>query len=168
MKLGLPTGSPQDNVIRYELEDVEVQAQSGIEKAPVIYSVGTKPCYVIKTKRGYKLSVTSDHKCIVNRDGQDMTVLTSEIVPGDRVYLSKSQVFGSVDRTLSECEFVGRMVGDGYYNDRMSLMGNKDEEEDLENLLKEAGIEWTSKRDKDRNTVEFHIPEIYRVYGFEK
>lgn len=56
----------------------------GLNYVPVNYIMRhkvTKPKYKIKTKSGKEVIVTSDHSCIVFRDGKKLTIKANEINP---------------------------------------------------------------------------------------
>ncbi|MEO7201788.1 MAG: LAGLIDADG family homing endonuclease, partial [Candidatus Tumulicola sp.] len=74
-----------------------------------IFKTGTKPAYRLRTKAGYELNVTADHRIWTENRGD---VPASELRAGDRIGLGSSG-FGS--RTLDEriALGIGVAVGDG-------------------------------------------------------
>jgi len=78
------------------------------------FSTGDKPVYRLRTKAGYELKLTADHKVWTKNRGD---VPAAELRHDDLVVLgqtaSRTKVAGS--RTLDPrlCEFLGLMVGDG-------------------------------------------------------
>ena len=79
------------------------------------FKTGEKPVYRLRTKAGYELKLTADHKVWTTNRGD---VPAAELLQDDIVTLGQGQFVGdrwSGSRTLDSrlCEFLGLMVGDG-------------------------------------------------------
>jgi ribonucleoside-diphosphate reductase alpha chain len=74
-----------------------------------IFPTGTKPVYRMRTKAGYELNLTADHKVWTENRGD---VAASELRAGDRVALGGSG-FGSVALDERIALGIGAAVGDG-------------------------------------------------------
>jgi ribonucleoside-diphosphate reductase alpha chain len=74
-----------------------------------IFPTGTKPVYVLRTRSGYELRVTADHKILTEERGD---VAVKDLIIGERVHLGGAR-FGS--RTLEPelAEAIGLAVGGG-------------------------------------------------------
>ncbi|HEY1429236.1 MAG TPA: LAGLIDADG family homing endonuclease, partial [Candidatus Tumulicola sp.] len=74
-----------------------------------IFPTGTKPVYTLRTRSGYEVRVTADHKILTEERGD---VSAKDLITGERILLSGSG-FGSrsVDADLAEA--IGIAVGDG-------------------------------------------------------
>jgi ribonucleoside-diphosphate reductase alpha chain len=74
-----------------------------------IFSTGTKPVYQLRTKAGYELKLTADHRVWTENRGD---VPASDLRPGDRIALGGSgfgRAFLNADIALG----IGTAVGDG-------------------------------------------------------
>ncbi len=74
-----------------------------------IFSTGTKPVYRLRTKAGYELTLTADHKVWTENRGD---VPACELRAGDRIALGASG-FGSVSLDDRLALGIGAAVGDG-------------------------------------------------------
>jgi ribonucleoside-diphosphate reductase alpha chain len=74
-----------------------------------IFPTGTKSVYTLRTRSGYELRVTADHKILTEERGD---IAVKDLIVGERLMLGTSG-FGS--RTLDEniAEAIGLAVGDG-------------------------------------------------------
>lgn len=138
---GIPTGAPDDNVVRAEI-DMGIQGISGAEHSRLVYSVGTKPCIRINTKSGYHLDITNDHNSLVVRNGEFIKIPAGDIKPGDYVLITKSNLFSRVERTLAQAEFMGYMVGSGAYRKSLVLYAHNDRLDEYRDILNNARINY--------------------------
>ncbi|HVN68833.1 MAG TPA: LAGLIDADG family homing endonuclease [Candidatus Binatia bacterium] len=74
-----------------------------------IFPTGTKPVYRLRTKAGYELDLTADHKVWTENRGD---VPASELQRGDRIALSGSG-FGAVAIDTNLALGIGTAIGDG-------------------------------------------------------
>jgi ribonucleoside-diphosphate reductase alpha chain len=73
------------------------------------FSTGIKPVYQLRTRAGYELKLTGDHKVFTANRGD---VPACELTKDDRVVLSRPSL-GSVNLDEKLAEFIGLLVGDG-------------------------------------------------------
>ncbi|HTW83436.1 MAG TPA: LAGLIDADG family homing endonuclease [Candidatus Sulfotelmatobacter sp.] len=74
-----------------------------------IFPTGTKPVYRLRTRSGFELRLTADHKVLTEERGD---VAAKDLIAGERVMLSGSGFGGrAIDTTLAEA--IGLSVGDG-------------------------------------------------------
>jgi ribonucleoside-diphosphate reductase alpha chain len=74
-----------------------------------IFATGTKPVYKLRTKAGYELELTADHKVWTENRGD---VAASSLKPGDRIVLAGSG-FGSTSLDERIALGIGAAIGDG-------------------------------------------------------
>jgi ribonucleotide reductase alpha subunit len=74
-----------------------------------IFPTGTKPVYTVRTRAGYELRVTADHKILTETRGD---VAVKDLIVGERVTLSGAG-FGSRSLDADLAEAIGLAVGDG-------------------------------------------------------
>ncbi|MEA2719692.1 MAG: ribonucleoside-diphosphate reductase alpha chain, partial [Candidatus Eremiobacteraeota bacterium] len=74
-----------------------------------IFPTGTKPVYTLRTRAGYQLRVTADHKILTEERGD---VAVKDLIVGERVMLGSSG-FGNRSIDLDLAESIGLAVGDG-------------------------------------------------------
>ncbi|MFH1047688.1 MAG: LAGLIDADG family homing endonuclease [Patescibacteria group bacterium] len=73
------------------------------------FQTGTKPVYLLKTKSGFELRLTADHKVLTANRGD---VPACELTKDDVLLLGKTE-FGTASLDDRLGEFLGLMVGDG-------------------------------------------------------
>jgi ribonucleoside-diphosphate reductase alpha chain len=89
-----------------------------------IFKTGTKDVYRIRTKSGYSVRVTGDHKVWTTNRGD---VPASELLPTDSVQL-RGAGFGSVSLSEDAATVLGAVVGDGCVTQgTMVITSGKDE-----------------------------------------
>lgn len=69
---------------------------------------GVKPVYRLKTREGYQLRLTKDHKVFTSEGKKE----TGELKTGDKILLTTGGSFGTIG-TLDEGRVLGWLVGDG-------------------------------------------------------
>ncbi|MBV8582216.1 MAG: vitamin B12-dependent ribonucleotide reductase [Candidatus Eremiobacteraeota bacterium] len=74
-----------------------------------IFPTGTKPVYTLRTRAGYELRVTADHKVLTEERGD---VAVKDLIVGERVMLGGSG-FGNRTIDADLAESIGLAVGDG-------------------------------------------------------
>ncbi|MDB5042850.1 MAG: ribonucleotide-diphosphate reductase subunit alpha, partial [Candidatus Eremiobacteraeota bacterium] len=74
-----------------------------------IFPTGTKPVYTLRTRAGYELRVTADHKILTEERGD---VAVKDLIAGERVMLAGSG-FGSRSLDPDLAVSIGLAVGDG-------------------------------------------------------
>jgi ribonucleoside-diphosphate reductase alpha chain len=74
-----------------------------------VFPTGTKPVYTVRTRGGYQLRVTGDHKVLTESRGD---VAVNDLLVGDSVILGSSG-FGSRSIDLDLAAAIGLAVGDG-------------------------------------------------------
>ncbi len=74
-----------------------------------IFPTGTKPVYTLRTRSGFQLRVTADHKILTEERGD---VAVKDLIIGERLMLGSSG-FGSRSLDPSIAESIGLMMGDG-------------------------------------------------------
>ena len=72
-----------------------------------IFATGTKPVYVLRTRAGYELRVTADHKILAEERGD---VAVKDLIIGERVMLGATR-FGSRTLETEVAEAIGLAVG---------------------------------------------------------
>jgi ribonucleoside-diphosphate reductase alpha chain len=75
-----------------------------------IFPTGTKPVFRLRTKAGFELRLTADHKVLTVDRGD---VAANLLVPGDKVQLNGSG-FGNVELAEDVALGIGVAIGDGY------------------------------------------------------
>jgi ribonucleoside-diphosphate reductase alpha chain len=74
-----------------------------------IFPTGTKPVYTLRTRSGYEVRVTADHKILTEERGD---VAATDLIVGERVMLGTAG-FGSLSLHEDLAESIGLAVGDG-------------------------------------------------------
>ncbi len=74
-----------------------------------IFPTGTKSVYTLRTRSGYQLRVTADHKILTEERGD---VAVRDLIIGERIMLGSSG-FGARTLEPSVAESIGLMIGDG-------------------------------------------------------
>ena len=74
-----------------------------------IFPTGTKSVYTLRTRSGYQLRVTADHKILTEERGD---VAVRDLIIGERIMLG-SAGFGARAIDASLAESIGLMIGDG-------------------------------------------------------
>ena len=73
-----------------------------------IFPTGHKPVFELRTKAGYRVRITADHKVATTRGD----VAVKDLVPGDRIFLN-APGFGRERLSEELAEAIGLAVGDG-------------------------------------------------------
>lgn len=123
-----------------------VYSLNGMKRVKALHVNGIKECVVLKTKSGHTLTATPDHNIQVLRDGAIVWSEIKDVKVTDSIPISSTPVMpsGLNDLTLSECELLGRIVGDGYYNDyHLGVLFNYSEWDYGQELLNRAGVSYT-------------------------
>ncbi len=102
-------------------QEIQVIAGDG-QARPVsqIFQTGHKPVYKLKTRSGYTLKLTADHRVLTANRGD---VPACELVKDDHVILG-GVAFGDEALPLDLAELIGLAVGDGCVNQQGYLMIN--------------------------------------------
>lgn len=152
---------------------VAVQNLDGCALASAKVNKRYKNTLILRTKRGYTIELTPDHE-IESLDVDNSSIVwkqARDIEVGSSLPIKVgSQIFGDYDITLREAEFIGMMVGDGYYNHTLYLCGHIDQKDYIESLLNDIEVSYSVK-DYPRNTVRFSIKNSKQVrekYDFAK
>ena len=74
-----------------------------------IFPTGTKPVLELRTKSGYRVRITADHKVATTRGD----VAVKDLKPDDRIFLN-APGFGRDSLSTEMAEAIGLAVGDGY------------------------------------------------------
>jgi ribonucleoside-diphosphate reductase alpha chain len=74
-----------------------------------IFPTGTKSVYQLRTRSGYNLKLTADHRVATDNRGD---VAAKDLQTTDRIILGKPR-FGNVTLDKSEAELIGLALGDG-------------------------------------------------------
>jgi ribonucleoside-diphosphate reductase alpha chain len=74
-----------------------------------IFPTGTKPVYTLRTRSGYGLRVTADHRVMTEERGD---IAVSDLIIGERIVLGGSG-FGSRSLDPDLAESIGLAIGDG-------------------------------------------------------
>jgi ribonucleoside-diphosphate reductase alpha chain len=74
-----------------------------------IFPTGTKPVFELRTKSGYRVRITADHKVATTRGD----VAVKDLQPDDRIFLN-APGFGRDSLPTELAEAIGLAVGDGY------------------------------------------------------
>ena len=91
------------------------------------FKTGTKTVYRFKTKEGYELRLTADHK-VYTTEGK---VEAQKLEPGDKILLTSGGAFGTKG-TLEEGRVWGWLVGDGSMKkDEATLLFYQEEKREL-------------------------------------
>lgn len=137
----IPTKGGLKSLDKASIQD-EVFTSKGYIQIKNVFSRGTREVYELVTKHGYSLRGTKDHGLEVFNElnGFEWKDI-GEISKGDFLPIYHSfNVFEGTDHTLKECEFLGRLVGDGYYSKVVGILFNKKEYLYGEKLLLDAEI----------------------------
>jgi ribonucleotide reductase alpha subunit/intein/homing endonuclease len=68
-------------------EKIQAQTHKGLRSFTYVFRNGIKPLYEVKTRRGYRVKVTLDHKMGVLRNGETDTVALRDLKEGDELLL---------------------------------------------------------------------------------
>ena len=68
-------------------ETFYAQTHKGLRRITARFRNGVKPLFEVRTKRGYRVQVTEDHKIAVLMDGQVTTMALRYLRPGDEILL---------------------------------------------------------------------------------
>jgi ribonucleoside-diphosphate reductase alpha chain len=74
-----------------------------------IFPTGTKPVYTLRTRSGYELRLTADHRVLTEERGD---IAVKDLIVGERIVLAGSG-FGSRALDADLAESIGLAVGDG-------------------------------------------------------
>jgi ribonucleoside-diphosphate reductase alpha chain len=88
-----------------------VGADGALHPVAPAFPTGTKPVYRLRTRAGYELKLTGDHRVFTTNRGD---VQACELTRDDRVALGRVP-FGSRSLDAGMAEFLGLMVGDGCF-----------------------------------------------------
>jgi ribonucleoside-diphosphate reductase alpha chain len=89
------------------------------------FKTGVKPVYELKTRSGYRLKLTADHKVqTVNRGD----VMACELTKDDLVKLSQAPSFGTKSLDSAFAEYLGCVAGDGSFGDNVAVTLDAQEE----------------------------------------
>lgn len=83
------------------------------------FKTGHKDVYTLKTKSGHSLRLTSDHKVLINRNGQELFVPAIELTRSDHIILNNVRDYCKWGNN-SEVEkakgwLLGMLLGDGHF-----------------------------------------------------
>jgi len=95
-----------------ELVGEQVEIINGFGQRAVttrVWKTGTKPVYELKTKAGYRLRLTADHRVLTANRGD---VAAADLTLEDVVVLERAG-FGSVSLPKAMAELIGAALGDG-------------------------------------------------------
>ncbi|MGC8934052.1 MAG: adenosylcobalamin-dependent ribonucleoside-diphosphate reductase [Thermoproteota archaeon] len=108
-----------------------------------VWHVGRKPGLIVKTKEGYDLTVTHEHKLLTPKGWKE----AKSIVPGDKILISrihpwflKSAYRGSYDLDEEISFALGWLTGDGSFNENYVAWFFSESDKAAEELLRK-GIE---------------------------
>ncbi|MFB6247717.1 MAG: LAGLIDADG family homing endonuclease [Salinibacter sp.] len=87
------------------------QSEEPVKKTTGVFQTGTKQVYRLRTKRGYELRLTADHKVMTERGW----VEAAELTAGDEVHLQNRNGRFGTEGSLSEGRVLGWLVGDGHF-----------------------------------------------------
>lgn len=165
----IPTSKGVKPIERIQPGD-EVYTLTGLKKVKALHVNGIKECVTLKTKSGHTLVATPNHRIQVLRQGEIVWSEIKDIKITDSIPISASDVMSKGQSSLSipECELIGRIVGDGYYNGyHLGVLFNYSEWEYGKALLESAQVEY--KPDFRKSVVEVTIHnsgELKNVWGF--
>ncbi len=94
---------------------VTVDGRFGTEtflSATHVFPTGVKPVYRLRTREGYELRLTKDHRLMTERGW----VEAGDLQPGDRIHILNRKGGFGVGGTLEEGLVLGWLVGDGTVN----------------------------------------------------
>ena len=146
----------------------KVVTQSGdLNEVLRCYELGKKNLLEIELKDGYNLKATECHFVAVLDGMRIKWIQAKDLSVGDHLIVYRGTNFsGSYGLSKRECEFIGRMVGDGCWNTKVSLFSNVDEQENCERLLQDIGLKYQI-RIKELCTVEYILSKsIKKRFGF--
>ena len=155
-------------------ESVFVDTTSGKHSLYHQYNQGIKPYRKFILRSGITISLTDEHPVEQWHLGDTDTsfVRADSLRVGDFLMTKKSHVFGNYPMTTDEAEFLGRMLGDGFYDLCQGSNAKFDYSEHhmyltcpwydvtyCEDLLKRASISYT-KDDSNTLYYRFWISEV--------
>lgn len=81
------------------------------------WATGGKPVFEVKTKRGYSIKATQDHKVLIRQGKKDVWVKVGDLLPGDKFVLNNNQMAIEINgHEFDRGWLLGEIVGDGCYN----------------------------------------------------
>ena len=86
-----------------------VGADNRLHRTAAAFETGVKPVYQLRTRSGYELKLTADHRIMTANRGD---VAASELRKDDRVVLGRPR-FGTQTVDARMAEFIGLLLGDG-------------------------------------------------------
>ena len=89
-----------------------------LHRATRVVETGTKPAYRLRTKSGYEVKLTADHRVWTENRGD---VPAAELTKDDLVRLAQPR-FGEENLETDVAEYVGLMLGDGHVADGMAQL----------------------------------------------
>lgn len=124
----------------------------GLKKVTFSDKTGVKQLYRVQCKGGYSIEGTLNHKVRVLEGNHLIYKPIESLKHGDLIpFMIETNNAKGIDMSLKECEFYGRLFGDGYWNKKnFGILFNNKEWEYGESLLKDVGINYTPHR---RNNV---------------
>lgn len=147
----------------------EVHSLSGLKKVKALHVNGVRECVTLKTKSGHTLVATPDHKIQVLRQGKIVWSEIKDIKVTDCIPISVSDVMskGQCSFSIPECELIGRIVGDGYYNGyRLGVLFNYSEWEYGKKLLESAKVDYKPVLKKSVVEVTIHNSgNLKKIWG---
>ena len=87
------------------------QSAEAVKETTGVFQTGTKQVYRLRTKRGYELRLTADHKVMTQRGWVEAAKLNA----GDEVHLQNRKGRFGTEGSLSEGRVLGWLVGDGHF-----------------------------------------------------
>ena len=131
-------------------------------KTKVVKSVfdnGVREVVELKTTSGNTIHMTDDHEVQVVRAGQLVWSKVRDINNDDLIPISANKLLtGKSPLSTDEAELLGRIVGDGYYNQyHLGVMFEASEWEYGEALLKRVGLSYKPYHRVDKSVVECSI-----------
>lgn len=113
-----------------------------------IYNKGTAPVYRIRTRAGSTLIATKDHRIRVFNGSKIIWKSIADLNKDDYIVIHHSynnKESKNNNYSLKECEFLGRLVGDGYYNkNHLGILFHEEEWEYGQLLLNDVEILYRS------------------------
>ena len=85
-----------------------------VRQASHVFTSGIKPVYQLRTKEGYTLRLTRDHKVLTTKGWKP----SGELVPGDQIHLLHGEGRFGTSGSEDLGRVLGWLVGDGYINTR--------------------------------------------------
>ena len=83
-----------------------------LRQASHVFTSGIKPVYRLRTKEGYSLRLTEDHKVLTTRGWKH----SCDLVPGDKIHLLHGEGRFGTSGSEDLGHVLGWLVGDGYLN----------------------------------------------------